>query len=246
MPIVEPSLVEVQRTERLDLEGIDVSGDWNTFLRSRVAVDLDVKILDWVKGHPQGDTISRCWQCGTCTAGCCMHTDYGLQEFNPRYFIYLAQIGYEEELRRYADTVWRCVSCNKCVERCPKGVKVEEGVHTIGSDLIASGLAPESPADRFDRAYTENLLRHGILDEADLFRTYERLEGRKTPARQILRMGLTLLRSGRLHTGPFAHRARRWAQMRSVLRAQLARDARCPAPTGAADRTVAAEGGGVR
>ena len=65
MPIVERSLVEVQRTEKLELEGIDVSGDWNTFLRSRVATDLDVKILDWVKGHPQGDTISRCWQCGT-------------------------------------------------------------------------------------------------------------------------------------------------------------------------------------
>ena len=244
MPIVERSLVEVQRTEKLELEGIDVSGDWNTFLRSRVATDLDVKILDWVKGHPQGDTISRCWQCGTCTAGCCMHTDFGLAEFNPRYFIYLAQIGYEDELRRYADTVWRCVSCNKCVERCPKGVKVEEVIHTIGSYLTTSGAAPESPADRFDRAYTHNLLRRGVLDEADLFRTYERAEGRKTPTRQLLRMGLTLLKSGRLHTGPFAHRTRRWAKMRSVLQAQLAEDERRRNP--AASSADRASSGGIR
>lgn len=235
MPIVEKSLVEVDRTEKLELEGIDVSGDWNAFLRSRVAPDLDVKILDWVKGQPLGETITRCWQCGTCTASCCMHTDYGLTEFNPRYFIYLAQVGYEKELRRYATTIWRCVSCNKCVERCPKGVKVEEVVHSIGRYLELNGAAPESPADRFDRAYTENLLARGILDETALFRTYERREGRKTPAREILRMGLRLLATGRLHTGPLAHRTRGWRRMRQVLRERLAQDerkARAAAPPG--------------
>jgi len=226
MPIVEKSLVTVDRTEKLELEGIDVSGDWNTFLRSRVQADLDVRIHDWVKGQPQGETISRCWQCGTCTAGCCMHTDFGLTEFNPRYFIYLAQLGYEEELRKYATTIWRCVSCNKCVERCPKGVKVEEVIHTIGSYLELTGGAAESPADRFDRAYTANLLERGILDEAALFRTYERREGRTMPAREMLRMGFALLKSGRLHTGPFAHRTRGWRKFGKVLRETLAEDER--------------------
>ncbi len=224
MPIVEKSLVTVDRVDQLEVEGIDVSGDWNTFLRSRVHSDLNVRIVDWVKGQPQGETISRCWQCGTCTAGCCLHTDYGLEEFNPRYFIYLAQLGYDEELRRYADTIWRCVSCNKCVERCPKGVKVEEVIHTIGTYLELTGAAAETPADRFDRAYTENLLGNGTLDEAALFRTYERLEGRKTPARELARMAWALLSTGRLHTGPFAHRTRGWARMRKVLREKLVED----------------------
>ena len=238
MPIVEKSLVRVERTEKLELDGIDVSGDWNTFLASRVQTDLDVGIVDWVRSQPQGDTIDRCWQCGTCTAGCCMHTDYGLEEFNPRYFIYLAQIGYEEELRRYAQTIWRCVSCNKCVERCPKGVKVEEVVHTIGTYLEASGRAPESPADRFDRAYTENLLDRGILDEAGLFRTYERLEGRKTPVRELLRMGTSLLLSGRLHTGPLAHRTKGWRRMRPVLKGLLDEDLRQRRESAQATRPV--------
>ncbi len=226
MPIVEKSLVRVQRTEQLEIDGIDVSGDWNTFIEPRVRADLDLGIVDWVRAQPQGDTIDRCWQCGTCTAGCCMHTDYGLEEFNPRYFIYLAQIGYEEELQRYAQAIWRCVSCNKCVERCPKGVKVEEVVHTIGTYLEASGRAPETPADRFDGAYTDNLLDRGILDEAQRFRSYEKLEGRKTPGRELLRLGAALLLSGRLHTGPLAHRTKGWRRMRPVLKGLLEEDLR--------------------
>ena len=107
-------------------------------------------------------------------------------------------------------------------------------VHSIGSYLSLTGAAPETPADRFDRAYTENLLRRGVLDEAELFRTYERLEGRKTPAGDLFRMAWTLLRSGRLHTGPFAHRTRGWRRMREVLLERLAADdARRHVPRGA-------------
>jgi len=230
MPIVERSLVEVDRLEHLELDGVDVSGDWNTFLRPRVLTDLDSKIVDWVKRQPFGDTISLCWQCGACTASCCMHTDYGMPEFNPRFFIYLAQVGDEKQLRLHSAALWRCISCNKCVERCPKGVKVEEVVHAIGRYLSATGAAPESPADRFDWAYTDNLLEHGILDEAGLYRTYERGEGRKTSLGDLLRKGLRLLRTGRLRTGPIAHRTRRWAKMRTVLRARLEEDARPVSP----------------
>jgi hypothetical protein len=64
------------------------------------------------------------------------------------------------------------------------------------------------------------------LDEAALFRAYERLEGRSMPAREMLRMGLTLLKSGRLHTGPLAHRTRGWRKLGRVLRETLAEDER--------------------
>ncbi len=243
MPIVEKSLVEVDRNDSVKLDGIDVSGDWSAFLRSRVVADLDPCILDWVKDQPLGSTITRCWQCGTCTASCCLHTDYGMAEFNPRYFLYLAKIGYATELRRYTNTIWRCLSCNKCVERCPKGVKVEEVVHAIGRYLRVTGAAPESPADRFDRAFTENLLDRGILDEVALFRTYERLEGRRTPLREMLRMGVRLFWSGRLRTGPFANRTRGWNRMREVLRARLAEDERRALSTAS---PVRAGAGGTR
>lgn len=225
MPIVEKSLATIEPfSSRTEVDGVDGRGDWSTFLRPRVQTDLSQRVARWVQSQPQGATMARCWQCGTCTAGCCMYADYGLKEFNPRYFIYLAQTGDEAELRQCASTIWRCVSCHKCVERCPKGVKVEEVVHTIGNYLTITGGAMESPADRFDHAYALNLLQRGILDEAALFRSYERGEGRSMPAREALRMGVTLLATGRLHTGPLAHRTRGWRKMGPVLRARLAED----------------------
>lgn len=224
MPIAEPSLVRIDQKEVLTLEGVDVSGDWNTVLLPRVQTQLSSHILDWVRRQPGGSTILRCWQCGSCTAGCCLHLDLGMEEFNPRQFLYLAQTGQEEELRSEAGTIWRCVSCHRCVDRCPKGVRVEEVLHTIRAYLVASGQAPESPADRFDRAFTENLLRHGILDAAALFRAYERREGRRTPLRSQFRTGLELLLTGRLRTGLFARRTSGWTRMGPVLRRELAAD----------------------
>ena len=120
MPIHEKNLIEEDRIlekEKAELEGRDVSGQWNTFIEQRILSQYEPEIFQEIYSRPEGRTINRCWQCGTCTSGCCMHTDFGLREFNPRYFIYLARIGDEEELKKQKDVIWRCLACNKCVER---------------------------------------------------------------------------------------------------------------------------------
>lgn len=227
MPVVERSLVETSRPPgKVILDGVDVTGHWSTFLNSRVPPPFDPGIAQWVRQQPLGATLDQCWQCGTCTAGCCLHTDFGLEEFNPRRFLYLAQVGYDQELVRVGPLLWRCLSCNKCVERCPKGVRVDEVVHEVGRYLRETGKVPESPADRFDSAYTSNVLARGILDEAALYRTYERGEGRPLPVAPTLRMGWRLLVSGRLRTGPFARRTRGWGKMRPVLLRMLEEERR--------------------
>jgi heterodisulfide reductase subunit C len=48
----------------------------------------------------------------------------------PNQIIRLAQFGFEEELVK-ATSIWTCVSCLTCNNRCPKGVKIAEVIEAI-------------------------------------------------------------------------------------------------------------------
>jgi len=228
MPIHEKHLIEDEKIlemDRAELEGRDVSGQWNTFIEQRILSEYEPEIFRDISMRPEGRTINRCWQCGTCTSGCCMHTDFGLREFNPRYFIYLARIGDEEELKKQKDVIWRCLACNKCVERCPKDVRVEEVVHAIDAYMRRKGWAGENPGSRWDDEYIRNVLRSGILDEISLLRSYiskEKIE--EFDRDYMIKMGTKLLRTGRMRTGPIRHRTRGWRQIRKVAEEILERD----------------------
>ena len=222
MPIHEKNLVDKNRLlvkEEAKLDGLDVSGQWSTFIEQRILGDYSTDVLDAVASTPAGKTIVNCWQCGTCTAGCCMHTDFGLREFNPRYFIYLAQKGAEDELKKYAPVIWRCVTCNKCVERCPKGVRVEEVVHSIEGYMRSKGWMGDTPASRWDEAFVKNTLQTGVLDELALTRSYvSREKLAEFNNRFMLRMALKLVRTGRIRTGPLRHRVKGWEKVRDVAK----------------------------
>ncbi|MBX8643168.1 MAG: 4Fe-4S dicluster domain-containing protein [Thermoplasmata archaeon] len=228
MPIHEKNLIEEDRIlekEKAELEGRDVSGQWNTFIEQRILSQYEPEIFQEIYSRPEGRTINRCWQCGTCTSGCCMHTDFGLREFNPRYFIYLARIGDEEELKKQKDVIWRCLACNKCVERCPKDVRVEEVVHAIDSYMRKKGWAPDNPASRWDDEYLRNVMKSGILDEISLLRNYIRDEKiEEFDTHYMMKMAVKLLKTGRMRTGPVRHRTKGWKRIRKVAEEILEKD----------------------
>lgn len=57
-----------------------------------------------------------CLQCMRCTSGC---TSLKLLELKPHEIVDLVKFGLVEELLA-SDTVWTCVTCLKCKERCPQ------------------------------------------------------------------------------------------------------------------------------
>ena len=68
-------------------------------------------------------------------------------DFNPRYWIYLTNLGYKAELLKDKDIIWQCVSCNRCTNICPKDVR-PEGVmkalqHWLEADAIYPALRDE-------------------------------------------------------------------------------------------------------
>ncbi len=126
MPIHEKSLIRPENLvthEHLTIDGVDVSGHWSTFINSRVVTDYNEAMEEEIAALPGGEFIHRCWQCGSCTNACTVNALN--PDFNPRYWIYLIRMGFEDELLRDKDIIWQCVSCNKCTYACPRDVNPE-------------------------------------------------------------------------------------------------------------------------
>ena len=126
MPIHEESLIrpeDLRKHEKLDIDNVDVSGHWSTFIESRVVTEYNEDLEREVAAFPGGSFIHRCWQCGACTNSCTVNAIN--PDFNPRYWIYLVRLGMEQELLRDKDIIWQCVSCHKCTHVCPRDVEPE-------------------------------------------------------------------------------------------------------------------------
>lgn len=65
-----------------------------------------------------GQTISDCYQCGCCTAGCPIGE---AMDPPPSKAIRLLQLGRADELLK-STGIWLCASCLVCGTRCPRAV----------------------------------------------------------------------------------------------------------------------------
>ena len=63
MPIHEKSLIRPENLsdprENLVIDGVDVSGDWSTFIRSRVVKDYNEDLQDEIAALPGGEYHTR-------------------------------------------------------------------------------------------------------------------------------------------------------------------------------------------
>ncbi|NNK37334.1 MAG: heterodisulfide reductase subunit C [Xanthomonadales bacterium] len=196
MPIHEKSLIRpenLQVHEQLEVEGVDVSGHWSTFIESRVVSDYNENLEDEIGAMPGGEYIHRCWQCGSCTNACTVHALN--PDFNPRYWIYLIRMGMESELLRDKEIIWQCVSCNKCTYACPRDV-VPEGVMKATSHwLELKGHTPKSPSMIFDEIFSEQVIATGKIEDGYTIRQFFKRTGEKFPPDWMIDLVKSLLRN---------------------------------------------------
>ena len=245
MPIHEKSLIRPENLhvhEELEIDGIDVSGHWSTFIGSRVVTDYNEDLEDEIAALPGGEHIHRCWQCGSCTNAC---TVYAVnEEFNPRYWIYLIRIGMEEELLRDSDIIWQCVSCNKCTYVCPRDVAPEGVMKATAHWLELKGHRPKSPSILFDEVFSEQVFATGKIEEGRIVRDFFRRTHqplfqewlvemvkrmvRHLPLKQLMTMGWFSI---------FRPRTRGWGRARAAIAEHVAEEeARQHAALGLVDR----------
>lgn len=204
MAIHEKTLIDADRlitSDKLVVDGVDVSGHWNTMILPRTLKDYDDDFETKIKTYSGAENVHRCWQCGSCTNSCTMYAQN--TDFNPRYWIYLTRLGLKDEILKDKEIIWQCVSCNKCTNICPKDVRPEGVMKALAHWIEAEGYGNKSNSTIFDEEFTRQCLERGRIEDSEVMSNFF-----KNTKQDMMQMAL----HGWL--GIFVARMNKWTELR--------------------------------
>ncbi len=254
MPIHEKSLIRPENLvthEKLEVDGVDVSGHWSTFIEDRVVSDYNEDMEAEIAALPGGEHIHRCWQCGSCTNACTVHALN--PDFNPRYWIYLIRQGMESELLRDKDIIWQCVSCNKCTYACPRDVLPEAVMKATAHWLELKGHTEKSHSMLFDEIFSEQVFQTGKIEDGRMLRRFFKRTGQALHQDWVVEMMRGMLRNlpvsmlTKMGLATFVKpRTRGWGKARDAIREFVAEQEQHHREALGLDKLVAAATGEVK
>ncbi|MHB1680565.1 MAG: 4Fe-4S dicluster domain-containing protein [bacterium] len=211
-----------ENTDKMVIDGVELVGIWKEFMPSRILYeDVATEFLNEVKKLPGGETIAKCYQCGTCTGGCTLPEF--VDKFNPMGFINLVRRGhYDLLVSDYKELVWRCVSCNRCTHRCPKGVNTQEVVRAIAKFLEDRKVFGKLTNDEaFDEIFMDEVINDGRIDEAKIVKDFYSKTGRlkEMMSGDQLSLGFKMFTSGRIKL--FGGKIKDWKKVSQRLKEEL-------------------------
>ena len=74
-----------------------------------------------------GVNVKKCMRCGKCSATC---PCYDEMEYHPHQFVYMVEKGDIEPLLN-SKSLYKCLTCFACVERCPRNVEPAKVVEAV-------------------------------------------------------------------------------------------------------------------
>ena len=114
-----------------------------------------------------GVNPKKCMRCGKCTATC---PSYDEMEYHPHQFVYMVEKGDIEPLMN-SKSLYKCLSCFACVERCPRNVQPAKLVEAVRLEVIRkqgqNHFKPENVPEQLD----EDLPQQAIVSA---FRKYSK------------------------------------------------------------------------
>ncbi|MEE3420356.1 MAG: 4Fe-4S dicluster domain-containing protein [Lachnospiraceae bacterium] len=85
----------------------------------------------------------RCMRCGRCSATC---PSYDNMEYHPHQFVAMVENGEIDKLMK-SESIYKCMSCMACIERCPRQVEPARLIEAIRLAVVrqqgASHLMPD-------------------------------------------------------------------------------------------------------
>ena len=114
-----------------------------------------------------------CYQCSKCTSGC---EAMKLLELEPHSIMASAKEGFIEEIMQ-SDSIWDCVGCYKCVERCPQKMSPVDLMYILKNWCVSSGK--QLPGDY--QKIIQNILSSGyVQDSLDVMDIHKKIWNRKS------------------------------------------------------------------
>ena len=114
-----------------------------------------------------GVNTRKCMKCGKCSATC---PSYEEMDIRPHQFISYVERGEIEPLLN-SKSLWKCLSCFACVERCPRDVKPAKVIEAVRLTVIRQKdqnyLSPNDVPELLDPELPQQLL-------ASVFRKYSK------------------------------------------------------------------------
>ena len=79
-----------------------------------------------------GAAVQKCMRCGKCSGTC---PSYDEMEYHPHQFVNMVEKGDVEKLLK-SESVYKCLTCFACVERCPRGVEPAKVIEAVRLEAI--------------------------------------------------------------------------------------------------------------
>ncbi len=114
-----------------------------------------------------GVNVLKCMRCGKCSATC---PSYDEMEYHPHEFVYMVEKGNIEPLME-SKSIYKCLSCFACVERCPRGVEPANVIEAVRLMKIRQAGANHMTANDVPALLDEDLPQQAIVSA---FRKYSK------------------------------------------------------------------------
>ena len=112
-----------------------------------------------------GVNPKKCMRCGKCSATC---PAYDEMEFHPHQFVYMVESGDIKPLLG-SESLYRCLTCFACVDRCPRGVEPAKLVEAVRLTAIREQGKNRKTPDDIPAIIDEDIPQQAIVSA---FRKY--------------------------------------------------------------------------